>query len=90
MVNACVGLLFFGVPNRGLKFKNLQTLVKDQRNELLIRNLGEESHYLRVLHQQFLQSFRFDDCANCSFFESDDTPSVVVSTYSDWMFIFTS
>ncbi|KXJ85385.1 hypothetical protein Micbo1qcDRAFT_141600, partial [Microdochium bolleyi] len=47
------GLVFFGVPNRGLCISYWLPIVDNQPNENLIRNLAPGSHYLRNLHHRF-------------------------------------
>lgn len=77
-MTCCVGLFLFGVPNRGLNTQNLETLVKGQRNESLIRDLAEQSQLLRHQHQTFQQGFRHQDCTIVSFYETHDTNTVEV------------
>ncbi|KAH8721576.1 hypothetical protein GQ44DRAFT_623108 [Phaeosphaeriaceae sp. PMI808] len=47
------GLLFFGVPNRGIEISHWLPIVNNQPNENLIRNLAPGSIYLRNLQQRF-------------------------------------
>lgn len=62
-VNAqCVyGMIFFGVPNRGIQISHWLPMVNNQPNESLIRNLAPSSIYLRNLQDRFFQVFRFPD-----------------------------
>lgn len=51
-------MMFFGVPNLGLRNDQLRTLVKGQPNEaliecLLVDNDSEASHFLNRLGDQF-------------------------------------
>src|ERR1700733_9796672 len=68
---ACIfGLLFFGVPNRGIRIAHWLPIVKDQPNESLVRNLGPDSKYLRILHQNFCSVFTFRDAYVVSIYET--------------------
>jgi hypothetical protein len=54
-------MLFFGVPNLGLRNDQLKTLVRGQPNEALIRDLlvdddSEPSNFLKRLADQFSES----------------------------------
>ena len=42
--NACHGLVFFGVPNLGLRQKQLNTIVQGQPNSKLISDLVVDKH----------------------------------------------
>ncbi|KAH7016248.1 ankyrin repeat-containing protein, partial [Microdochium trichocladiopsis] len=58
---ACYGLLFFGVPNLGLRNDQLRTLVQGQPNQaliddLLVDNDSEPSTFLKTLAEQFSES----------------------------------
>ncbi|KAH7308494.1 ankyrin repeat-containing protein [Stachybotrys elegans] len=58
---ACFAMLFFGVPNLGLRNDQLKTLVRGQPNEALIRDLlvdgdFEASNFLKRLADQFSES----------------------------------
>nr|XP_036587170.1 ankyrin repeat-containing protein [Colletotrichum truncatum]KAF6797901.1 ankyrin repeat-containing protein [Colletotrichum truncatum] len=60
-LKACFGLLFFGVPNLGLRNEQLRTLVRGQPNEALIHDLlvdkeSEPSTFLKRLADQFSES----------------------------------
>ncbi|KAJ5900022.1 hypothetical protein N7495_004766 [Penicillium taxi] len=58
---ACFGLLFFGVPNLGLRNEQLRTIVQGQPNkalidDLLVDNDSEPSTFLKRLSDQFSES----------------------------------
>lgn len=60
LLRDCAGLLFFGVPNLGLRNDSLRTLVKNQPNEQLVQDLvvNEESEatpYLKMLARRFTE-----------------------------------
>ena len=71
-VNAqCVyGMIFFGVPNRGIRISHWLPMVNNQPNESLIRNLAPDSHYLRSLQERFSQVFRFPESRVVSVYET--------------------
>ncbi len=81
ILRACIGLLFFGVPNRGLNNENLETLVKNQRNAPFVAGLKEGSELLRMLHQGLSNTYKttLTPCFVASFFETHDTNTVEVS-----------
>ncbi|GKT46206.1 uncharacterized protein ColSpa_06387 [Colletotrichum spaethianum] len=82
LAKACYALLFFGVPNLGLRNDQLRTLVQGQPNEalmhdLLVDNDSEASTFLKRLADQFSES-----CKNhyrvMSFFERMLSPTLEV------------
>ncbi len=49
------GIIFFGVPSRGMNISDLLTMVSDQPNkEALVKEISMESDYLPQLEKQFL------------------------------------
>ncbi|KAJ5128266.1 ankyrin repeat-containing protein, partial [Penicillium atrosanguineum] len=57
---ACFGLVFFGVPNLGLRNEQLKTIVQDQPNQALVDNLvvdndNEPTTLLKRLTDQFAE-----------------------------------
>jgi hypothetical protein len=78
IMESCIGLLLFGVPNRGLNTENLETLVKGQKNETLVRDLTEGSPLLRHIHESFQTTFNHKDCLITSFFETRDSKTLKV------------
>lgn len=72
--------VFLGVPNRGLNIEQLTTMVKGQRNELLVMDLGEGSPYLCALHNSFCEFFNFKPTRIISVFETKLSRSVEVGT----------
>ncbi|KAF8243586.1 hypothetical protein K440DRAFT_55349 [Wilcoxina mikolae CBS 423.85] len=84
ILRSCVGIFLFGVPNRGLNTENLETLVKGQRNETLVRNLSERSPLLCEMHHAFQQSFPYKDCSIVLFYETKDTKTVEVQPTGRW------
>jgi hypothetical protein len=85
ILRSCVGLLLFGVPNRGLNHDNLLSLVKDKKNEPFVRNLIEGAAPLHNLHVAFARKYEeescLEGCSIASFYETRDTPTVMVGRY---------
>lgn len=84
---ACYALVFFGVPNLGLRHEQLRTIINGQPNEDLIRSLvvsrdSEPSQYLDRLHKDFQQSFTHRDSPMVLFFETRPTKTVEVRRVS--------
>ncbi|KAF8252047.1 hypothetical protein K440DRAFT_658315 [Wilcoxina mikolae CBS 423.85] len=76
--NSTYGLIFFGIPSRGLAIESLRTMVKEQPNRDLIEYLGSSSVFLAHLHNEFYREFTFDDSQVISIFETRTTPTVEV------------
>ena len=72
------GILFFGVPNHGLKNEALSTMVKGQLTERLVIELGEESTYLDRLGGDFARVFDLRGSEIASFYETRATKTVQV------------
>lgn len=67
IVQATCACFLLGVPNRGLQIEQLTAMVKGQRNEKLVLDLGIGSQLLRSLHNNF-----------CMFLKSTDTRVICV------------
>ncbi|KAK2026075.1 ankyrin repeat-containing protein, partial [Colletotrichum zoysiae] len=85
---ATFGLLFFGVPNLGLRNEQLRTLVRGQPNEGLINDLlvdddSEPSSYLKGLADQFSETCR-DYYRVVSFFERSLSPTIELGKDGEW------
>jgi hypothetical protein len=78
-----VALFLFGVPNSGLNHQNLLSMVQHQRNAPLVRELMEDSVFLRVMNQNFEAYCRLEGCSIVSFYETRETATVMVSSNSD-------
>lgn len=75
---SCYGILFFGVPNRGLEITQLASMVKGQPNSHLVRDLCGRSQFLDLLHRSFCHHFRLEDSKIISAYETRDTETVQV------------
>jgi len=86
ILSSCVGLFFFGVPNRGLDLNSLRTLVRDQKNADFLGNLSEGSEFLKFAHDYFARAVEteLEGCQIVSFYETKDTPSVEALADGSW------
>jgi hypothetical protein len=86
LMTVTYGLVFYGVPNLGLKHNQLETVVKGRRNEGFVRDLlvkadGEASQFLSHLTREFsdLDKRRSLPFEIISYYETLSSPTVVVS-----------
>ncbi|KAK2681977.1 Alpha/beta hydrolase fold-1 [Fusarium oxysporum f. sp. vasinfectum] len=85
---ASYGLLFFGVPNLGLRNDQLRTLVRGQPNEALIHDLlvdsdSEPSTFLKRLADQFSESCK-GHYRVVTFFERTLSPTLELDQDGKW------
>ncbi|KAH7129663.1 ankyrin repeat-containing protein, partial [Dactylonectria estremocensis] len=85
---ASYGLLFFGVPNLGLRNNQLRTLVRGQPNEALIHDLlvdsdSEPSTFLKRLADQFSESCK-GHYRVVTFFERRLSPTLELDQDGKW------
>ena len=73
-------VLFFGVPNQGIRIEHWLPMVRGQPNENLVRSLGYDSTYLRSLHEEFRMVFNFRDSQVVSIYETERTRVIKVRT----------
>lgn len=77
---SCVyGLIFFGVPNTGIRIEHWLPIVKNQPNEILVRNLRPGSEYLLNLQRNFEAQFTYPNSKILSVFETMRTRTAKVS-----------
>ena len=72
-----MGLLFFGVPNRGMDIESLQAIVGDKPNRYLLESVGQYSDLLLQQDGQFGPTFHFQDSPVFSFFETRPSPTAI-------------
>lgn len=82
LCKACYGLLFFGVPNLGLRNEQLESIVRGQPNQVLVRDLvvdndSEPSPFLKRISDQFSECCK-GQYKVVSFFERRLSPTVQV------------
>ena len=70
------------MPHRGLHADALISMVRDQENEHLIRDLGSHSQYLDLLHITFCDLFRTVNFRTISIYETKLSSTVKESIYS--------
>ena len=76
-MESVVGMLFFGVPNRGLDIDSLQSIVCNQKNRYLLESIGQYSDLLLQQDGQFVPVFDFKDRPIVSFFETKSSPTAI-------------
>lgn len=82
ILESCVGLLFFGVPNQGLETSELLSVVGDQNNAHLLQDLKKSSNLLRTMHEDFVEIlFSIRDCEVVSFFQGNEKVRFFVLNY---------
>jgi hypothetical protein len=80
---SCYALLFFGVPNLGLRNDQLRSMVKGQPNERLINDLvvdkdSEPSPFLSSLSRRFADCSEDQGFKVISFYERKESPTLTV------------
>jgi hypothetical protein len=80
---SCHALLFFGVPNLGLRNDQLKSIVKGQPNERLINDLAvdkdsEPSPFLSSLSRRFADCCKNQGFEVISFYERRESPTLTV------------
>lgn len=76
-MESVVGLLFFGVPNRGMDINSLQAIVGDKKNRYLLESVGQYSDLLLQQDGQFGSIFHYKDTHVVSFFETKSSPTAI-------------
>ena len=80
-MDSIVGLLFFGVPNRGMNIESLQPIVSDGKNRYLLESVGQYSDLLMQQDGKFGSTFRFKDSRVVSFFETKSSSTAIKVSY---------
>lgn len=76
----CVyGLIFFGVPSTGIRNEHWLPIVKNQPNEVMVRDLRPGSDYLLNLQRSFGAQFTYPKSRVLSIFETMRTRTAKVS-----------
>lgn len=76
-MESVVGMLFFGVPNRGMDIESLQAIVCDRQNRYLLESVGQYSDLLLEQDGQFGPIFHFKDSPIVSFYETKSSPTAI-------------
>ena len=77
-----MGLLFFGVPNRGMDIESLQAIVGNRQNRYLLESVGQYSDLLLQQDGQFGSTFHFQDSRVLSFYETKSSPTAIKASPS--------
>jgi len=72
------GVIFFGVPSRPMPFESLYSIVQEQPNEGLVRDLTNKSEYLGVLEHEFSQILSLGTMTMFWAYETKMTRTVMV------------
>ena len=72
-----MGLIFFGVPNRGMDIESLRAMVGDQPNRYILESIGQYSDLLLEQDVRFGLDFHFEDSPIFSFFETKTSPTAL-------------
>ncbi|RDW82749.1 hypothetical protein BP6252_03861 [Coleophoma cylindrospora] len=75
IIHSTYGVLFFGVPNQGMKIESFLPIVKQQPNASLLYTLGTESQLLREQSRAFQKVFDFQDSKVFCFYETLESPT---------------
>ncbi|KAI0532399.1 ankyrin repeat protein [Xylaria digitata] len=78
------GLVFFGVPHRGLLVEPWLRMVHNQPNKKLIENLRLESPYLQSLDKNFREAFIWEASNVISIYETMESKTVIEETPGNW------
>lgn len=78
------GLLFFGVPNGGIKTEYWMPIVDRQPNRELITSLEPNAYYLRNLQDNFNRVFCFPDARITSVYETMQSATAKEEPTGEW------
>lgn len=79
LIQSCIGILFFGVPNQGLDRRSIESLVQGHDNEPFLRDISVGSEFVFTLHSDFCEHHRnIIHCPVVSFDETENTAIVEV------------
>ena len=76
-----MGLVFFGVPNRGMDIASLRAMVGDQPNRYILESIGPCSDLLLEQDVRFGLDFHYRDSPVFSFYETKISPTAVKVCY---------
>ncbi|KAK0644435.1 hypothetical protein B0T16DRAFT_460495 [Cercophora newfieldiana] len=78
------GLVFFGVPNRGMKVSHLLPMVEDQPNAPIVQLLSAGSDYLHSLDEQFSGIATHRSIQILSVYETKTSPTTQKTKSGQW------
>lgn len=76
-MQSIVGLVFFGVPHRGMDIQSLRAMVGDQPNRYILESIGPYSDLLVEQDVRFGLDFHYRDSPIFSFFETRTSPTAL-------------
>ena len=76
-MQSIMGLIFFGVPNRGMDIESLRAIVGDQPNRYILESIGQCSDLLREQDLRFGLDFHYKDSPVFSFYETKTSPTAL-------------
>ncbi|KAE8453313.1 hypothetical protein EG329_011380 [Mollisiaceae sp. DMI_Dod_QoI] len=84
MIGLIRGVVFFGVPNRGMKVSHLFPMVEDQPNSHIVQLLSTDSDYLQSLDQQFSGIVTHRGIRILSIYETKRSATTVKTASGQW------
>lgn len=85
ILDSCVCIVMFSVPNLGLNNTSFMEMTEDQENHELMRDLGEGSPYLEKLDQDFKEIVDSRNIKIVAVYETANTPSFEVRSLQSRM-----
>jgi hypothetical protein len=82
MVDLIRGVIFFGVPNKGMRISHLLPMVEGQPNAKIVRLLSPDSDFLPNLDRQFSGIARHRDIKIMSVYETKRSTTTQVSFFN--------
>ncbi|KAF3065389.1 Ankyrin repeat domain-containing protein 50 [Trichoderma lentiforme] len=78
------GMLFFGVPNKGMPVSHWIPMVEGQPNRFFIEQLRPTSDILRAIRNDFCRVFTFRSSKIYSFYETKESPTAQKGNDGKW------
>ena len=85
-MQSVMGLIFFGVPNRGMDIDSLRAIVGDQPNRYILESVGQCSDLLYDQDIRFGLDFHYKDSPIFSFYEMKTSPTALKVSYRSQAF----
>jgi len=83
MVDLIRGVIFFGVPNKGMATSHLLSMVEDQPNDRIIHHLSPDSDFLPDLDRRFSGIATHRDMKMMSVYETKRSATTQVGAFHD-------
>jgi pimeloyl-ACP methyl ester carboxylesterase len=75
------GVVFFGVPNRGMEISHYLAMAEGRPNDKLVRRLGKDSKYLENLDKMFFEVALRKRIRLISLFETLQSPKMQIRSH---------